>query len=92
MHRVETARSPRSRPHEGTGTTTAEADGDLATQLAELRNRFPRVALTHDWLTVPGGSEQVLMALLDIFPEAEVFRSCTPQPWPSAIRDRDVHT
>ena len=24
--------------------------------LAELRERFPRVAVVHDWLTIPGGS------------------------------------
>ena len=31
-----------------------------------------RVALVHDWLTVPGGSEVVLDALLDIYPDAPV--------------------
>ena len=28
--------------------------------LEDLRGRFPRVAIAHDWLTIPGGSEQVL--------------------------------
>jgi nucleoside-diphosphate-sugar epimerase/glycosyltransferase involved in cell wall biosynthesis len=61
--------------------------------VAALRARFPRVALVHDWLTVPGGSEQVLTALLELFPDAEVFTSIyNPDPWPPAIRERVVHS
>ncbi len=39
----------------------------------ELRARFPRVAVVHEWLTVPGGSEQVVLELLEMFPQAELF-------------------
>jgi nucleoside-diphosphate-sugar epimerase/glycosyltransferase involved in cell wall biosynthesis len=61
-------------------------------EVRALQERFPRVALVHDWLTVPGGSEQVLIALLDLFPHAEVFTSVyEPEPWPPEIRDRIVH-
>jgi nucleoside-diphosphate-sugar epimerase/glycosyltransferase involved in cell wall biosynthesis len=61
-------------------------------ELTALQERFPRVALVHDWLTVPGGSEQVLTALLELFPDAEVFTSVyDPAPWPPAIRERVVH-
>jgi nucleoside-diphosphate-sugar epimerase/glycosyltransferase involved in cell wall biosynthesis len=68
-------------------------DDILEQELGDLRRRFPRVALAHDWLTVPGGSEQVLLALLDMFPDAEVFTSVyDPDPWPAAIRERVVHT
>jgi nucleoside-diphosphate-sugar epimerase/glycosyltransferase involved in cell wall biosynthesis len=61
--------------------------------LGALRERFPRVAVTHDWLTVPGGSERVLAGLLELFPGAELFTSVyDPEPWPAVISDRRVHT
>jgi glycosyltransferase involved in cell wall biosynthesis len=60
---------------------------------ATLRDRFPRVALVHEWLTVPGGSEKVLLALLDLFPYATLFTSVyDPAPWPVAITGRPVVT
>jgi glycosyltransferase involved in cell wall biosynthesis len=65
------------------------APGDLPT----LRGRFPRVAVVHDWLTVPGGSEQVVLELLRMFPDAELFTSIyDPAPWPPAITGRQVHS
>jgi glycosyltransferase involved in cell wall biosynthesis len=68
-------------------------DADLERRIAELRVRFPRVALAHDWLTIPGGSEQVVIELLDLFPSAEIFTTVyDPEPWPAAIRERPVHT
>jgi glycosyltransferase involved in cell wall biosynthesis len=61
--------------------------------LGELRERFPRVAVAHDWLTVPGGSEQVVLELLDMFPAAELFTSIyDPSPWPAQITERKVHS
>ncbi|HEY0515815.1 MAG TPA: glycosyltransferase [Solirubrobacteraceae bacterium] len=65
-----------------------------ATPLLEsLRERFPRVAVVHDWLTIPGGSEQVVMELLEMFPQAELFTSVyDPAPWPQSIKGRPVHT
>jgi glycosyltransferase involved in cell wall biosynthesis len=60
--------------------------------LEELRARFPRVAVVHEWLTVPGGSEQVVLELLEMFPQAELFTSIyDPAPWPAQITDRPVH-
>jgi glycosyltransferase involved in cell wall biosynthesis len=60
--------------------------------LGELRERFPRVAVVHDWLTVPGGSEQVVMEMLEMFPSAELFTSIyDPAPWGTQITDRPVH-
>lgn len=32
-----------------------------------------RVAIVHDWLTDEGGAEKVLVCLLDIFPNADIF-------------------
>ena len=57
-----------------------------------LRSRFPRVAIVHEWLTIPGGSEKVVLAILDLLPQAEIFTSIyDPAPWPPAITDRPVH-
>ncbi len=59
---------------------------------ARLRERFPRVAVVHDWLTIPGGSEQVVLQLLEMFPQAELFTSIyDPAPWPAQIKERPVH-
>jgi glycosyltransferase involved in cell wall biosynthesis len=67
------------------GATTAELAGALA-------GRFPRVAVSHEWLTVPGGSEKVVLALLEILPQAELFVSVyDPAPWPALITQRPVH-
>jgi glycosyltransferase involved in cell wall biosynthesis len=58
----------------------------------ELRERFPRVAIAHDWLTIPGGSEQVLLELIEMFPQAELFTTVyDPAPWPPEIKQRRVH-
>ncbi|HEY4812636.1 MAG TPA: glycosyltransferase [Solirubrobacteraceae bacterium] len=60
--------------------------------LDQLRERFKRVAVVHDWLTIPGGSEQVVLELLEMFPQAELFTSVyDPAPWPAQITDRPVH-
>jgi glycosyltransferase involved in cell wall biosynthesis len=68
------------------GETTSEA------LLEQLRHRFARVAVVHDWLTIPGGSEQVVLQLLEMFPQAELFTSVyDPAPWPAQITERPVH-
>src|SRR5271170_6316607 len=60
--------------------------------LQALRERFPRVAVVHDWLTIPGGSEQVVIELLKMFPGAELFTTIyDPAPWPEIIKERPVH-
>lgn len=57
-----------------------------------LRARFPRVAVVHEWLTIPGGSEKVVEAILELLPHAELFTSVyDPAPWPRLITDRPVH-
>jgi glycosyltransferase involved in cell wall biosynthesis len=62
------------------------------TAIERLRERFPRVAVVHEWLTIPGGSEQVVEELLEMFPRAELFCSIyDPAPWPPAITERPVH-
>ncbi len=52
-----------------------------------------RVALVHEWLTVPGGSEKVVQAILDLVPAAEVFTSVYERErWPDLSREHPVHT
>ncbi len=61
-------------------------------EIEQLRARFPRVAITHEWLTIPGGSEKVVMAILELLPHAELFTTVyNPDPWPPVITDRPVH-
>jgi glycosyltransferase involved in cell wall biosynthesis len=63
-----------------------------APSLDELRARFPRVAIVHEWLTIPGGSEDVVIELLKMFPDAELFTTIyDPAPWPELIKQRTVH-
>ena len=65
----------------------------IADVSAELARRFPRVAVTHEWLTIPGGSEQVVARILELLPHAEVFTSVyDPAPWPPIFTERQVHT
>jgi glycosyltransferase involved in cell wall biosynthesis len=65
---------------------------DITSHIQRLRERFPRVAITHEWLTIPGGSEKVVLELLELFPHAEIFTSVyDPEPWPEAITSRPVH-
>jgi glycosyltransferase involved in cell wall biosynthesis len=63
------------------------------TTLDVLRERFRRVAISHEWLTKPGGSEKVVLQLLELFPDADVYTSvCDPDLCPEAIRRTGVHT
>jgi glycosyltransferase involved in cell wall biosynthesis len=72
---------------------TSDVPQEASPLLDELRERFPRVAIVHEWLTIPGGSEQVVLELLEMFPAAELFTSIyDPDPWPPAITERPVHT
>jgi glycosyltransferase involved in cell wall biosynthesis len=61
--------------------------------LEDLRERYPRVAVVHDWLTIPGGSEQVVMELLEMFPSAVLYTSIyEATAWPPIITDRPIHS
>lgn len=55
--------------------------------------RFSRVAVTHEWLTVPGGSEKVVAAILELFPDAELFTTVFEPDagWDPILVDRPVH-
>jgi glycosyltransferase involved in cell wall biosynthesis len=57
-----------------------------------IADRFRRVAVIHEWLTIPGGSEKVVAAILELLPQAELFTSIyDPAPWPEVITGRPVH-
>ena len=74
---------------------TVQPDGPTSSPplLEDLHRRFPRVAIVHDWLTIPGGSEQVVLELIEMFPRAELFTTVyDPEPWPALLRERPVHT
>jgi glycosyltransferase involved in cell wall biosynthesis len=59
---------------------------------AALAQRYPRTAIVHEWLTVPGGSEKVVLELLDLLPDAEIFTSVhDPEPWRETLGERVVH-
>lgn len=51
-----------------------------------------KVALVHDWLSTLGGSEQVLSALCEIFPEAPIFTSVYNQENLPQFKDTEVIT
>lgn len=52
-----------------------------------------RVALVHDWLTVYGGAERVLLELQRCFPQAPVYTAVyTPDQLPSEFSQMDVRT
>jgi glycosyltransferase involved in cell wall biosynthesis len=72
---------------------THPADGAVAdAELALLAERFPRVAIAHDWLSTPGGSEKVVAALLSIVPQAEIFTTVyDPARYGPPIAARPVH-
>jgi glycosyltransferase involved in cell wall biosynthesis len=54
---------------------------------------YPRVALVHDWLTHPGGSEKVVLELLRVLPDAELYTSVhDPEVWAGPLEGRKVHT
>ncbi len=57
-----------------------------------LVERYPRAAISHEWLTVPGGSENVVLAILDLLPQAELYTTIyDPAPWPPRITGRPIH-
>jgi glycosyltransferase involved in cell wall biosynthesis len=57
-----------------------------------LTEVFPRAAIVHDWLTAPGGSEKVVLELLELLPHAEIFTSIyDPEPWREKLAGVPVH-
>lgn len=67
----------------GAGSASASASG-LRAALAE---RFPAVAISHEWLTIPGGSEHVVEAMLALLPQSELLTTVfdPARSWPPGI-------
>ncbi len=52
-----------------------------------------KIAIVHDWLTGMRGGEKVLEAILDIFPEAEIFTLIyNKEKISEKINKRKIHT
>jgi glycosyltransferase involved in cell wall biosynthesis len=52
-----------------------------------------KVALVHDWLNQIGGAEDVLAALVDLYPQSPIYTSIyAPDLMPTAYRDWDIRT
>ncbi len=63
-----------------------------ADDVPTLSDAYPRAAVVHDWLTIPGGSEKVVLELLKLLPGADVFTSVyDPEPWREALAGHEVH-
>ena len=58
-----------------------------------LTDVLPRAAVVHDWLTVPGGSEKVVVAMLDLLPGADIYTSVyDPEPWRDLLAGHRIRT
>lgn len=52
-----------------------------------------KLALVHDWLNQVGGAEDVLAALLELWPDSPVYTSIhAPERMPAAINRAEIHT
>jgi glycosyltransferase involved in cell wall biosynthesis len=57
-----------------------------------LTSTFGRTAVVHEWLTVPGGSENVVLEMLEILPGAEIFTSVyDADTWRDPLGGHQVH-
>jgi glycosyltransferase involved in cell wall biosynthesis len=58
---------------------------------APLTDVSRRAALVHDWLTIPGGSEKVVLELLRLLPGADVYTSVyDPSVWSQRLEGHTV--
>jgi glycosyltransferase involved in cell wall biosynthesis len=58
---------------------------------APLTDVSRRAALVHDWLTIPGGSEKVVLELLRLLPGADVYTSVyDPSVWSERLAGHTV--
>jgi glycosyltransferase involved in cell wall biosynthesis len=56
-----------------------------------LSGAFQRAAVVHDWLTIPGGSEKVVLELLDLLGPADVYTSVYDrEQWQQQLAGRTV--
>jgi hypothetical protein len=65
----------------------------VSTELrAALAERYPKVAVSHEWLTIPGGSENVVLDILDLLPQSEILTTVYDPDggWPPSITGRKL--
>jgi glycosyltransferase involved in cell wall biosynthesis len=63
----------------------------MAVPTPALSDAFPRAAIVHDWLTIPGGSEKVILETLPLLPGADVYTSVyEPANWRLALAGHRV--
>lgn len=64
----------------------------METTTPAVTERFRTPAMVHDWLTIPGGSEKVVLELLKLMPGADVYTSVyEPGNWGDALAGHRVH-
>lgn len=51
-----------------------------------------KVAIVHDWLTNLGGAERLVLELMEMYPEADLFTSVSSQKRLKIFRDYTIHT
>ncbi len=51
-----------------------------------------RVVIVADWITHFGGAERILVKLMQMYPEAEIYTSVFFPERPEYFRDRKIHT
>jgi len=51
-----------------------------------------RIALVADWITHWGGAERILVKLMEMYPEAEIYTSVFFPERPEAFEGRKIHT
>lgn len=74
-------------------SSAPEAPRPLAVDPARIPLRDARVAIVHDWLTGYRGGEKVLEAILELYPQAELFSLFyVPGSLTPFIEDRPIHT
>ncbi len=54
----------------------------------------PRVAIVHEWLITYAGSEKVLEAMLDVFPDADIYCALDflPTKFRGRLKDKNIRT
>lgn len=54
----------------------------------------PRVAIVHEWLVTYAGSEKVLEAMLEVFPDADIFCAldCLPEQFRGKLKHKKIRT
>jgi glycosyltransferase involved in cell wall biosynthesis len=65
--------------------------GDTEVLLKE-ETKSMKVAIVHDWLTLPGGGERVIEQIVKIFPDAEIFTLVYKKELYGWLENHKVHT